>query len=865
MPDQFYLGRHFDLKNAKALPQQLLYDPADLTTHAVVTGMTGSGKTGLCIALMEEAALQGIPAILVDPKGDLTNLLLHFPALAAQDFQPWLDADTIRRQGKSLEQAAGETAAQWQQGLADWGIDRERIKSLADAAQFAIYTPGSDAGIQVSVLSSLEAPQVPWEGNKEILREKISSVATALLGLVGYNDVDPLRSREHILISNIFEFAWSHAKSLDMTELILQVQTPPFDKLGAFPLDNFFPAKDRNELAMTLNNILASPAFEAWREGAPLDIPSLLFTADGRPRHSVFYLAHLSEGERMFFVTLLLSAFETWMRTQAGSSSLRALLYFDELFGYLPPTAMPPSKTPLLRMLKQARAFGVGLVLATQNPVDVDYKALSNAGSWFIGKLQTERDKERLLDGLQSATGNIDRNIYGQVISALGKRVFLLHNIHAKGPALLQTRWTMNFLAGPLTRAQLPALNQLVGAGQGIKRDSAPVASAAPSLNSAPTAAATPPAKPDLSGFQPIPIPEPESSPEPVSATPPLSTVNRPSSDLQGSETKPVVPSAIPEYFLPVNYSLTEAFKVAGQPMPADAALAGVLYRPTLLAAAKVRFLDRRYGVDSEVVRDALVATPDKRGAVRWDDFPYNGPALDTMDSQPSPQARFTSLDAPLGDAKLLAALRKDFADWVFRTTSVTAKANAALKVYAGPDVSPADFRTACSDAAREARDAEAAKLTAQLDRQIATLQDKLTREQRELKQDEVELGQRKWEEGGNLAELGAGLLGMGRKKSLTTQLTKRRMTEQAKADVDESVEVIQQYESQLQELQQKREQALQDVNDKWASVVNQIAEISIQPKKSDVYVEYFGVAWQPSYLIRSGGQVLELAAFGAE
>ncbi|MCX6065574.1 MAG: type IV secretion system DNA-binding domain-containing protein [Chloroflexi bacterium] len=337
MTDQFYLGRKYDLKNSRASGDSLFYDPTDLTTHAVITGMTGSGKTGLCLGLMEEAALQGIPAILIDPKGDLTNLLLHFPDLAPQDFQPWLDADTIRRQGKAVETAAAETAAQWKQGLADWGIDQERMRALANAAQYAVYTPGSDAGLQISVLSSLESPQLPWEGNKEILREKISSTVTALLGLVGYDDIDPLRSREHILISNIFEYAWSHGKSLDLTELILQVQTPPFEKLGAFPVENFFSSKDRTVLAMTLNNILASPSFQAWREGAPMDIKSLLFAADGRPRHSVFYIAHLSEGERMFFVTLLLVSIETWMRTQSGSTSLRSLLYFEELFGYLPP------------------------------------------------------------------------------------------------------------------------------------------------------------------------------------------------------------------------------------------------------------------------------------------------------------------------------------------------------------------------------------------------------------------------------------------------------------------------------------------------------------------------------------------------
>ena len=850
MPDSFYLGRRFDLKNDKTLPEPLAYDPADLTTHAVVTGMTGSGKTGLCIGLMEEAALHGIPAILIDPKGDLTNLLLHFPNLSPADFQPWLDADTLRRQGKPIEQAAAETAQQWRDGLAEWNVTPERIAALSKAAQFAIYTPGSDAGMQISVLSSLEAPQIPWEGNREILREKISSAVTALLGLVGYNDIDPLRSREHILLSNIFETAWSRAKALNLTELILQVQTPPFDKLGAFAVENFFPAKERNDLALALNNILASPGFEAWREGAPMDIPSLLYTPDGRPRHTVFYVAHLSEGERMFFVTLLLAAFEAWMRTQSGSTSLRALLYFDELYGYLPPTSVPPSKTPLLRLLKQARAFGVGLVLATQNPGDVDYKALSNAGSWFVGKLQTERDKNRLLDGLQSASADLDRNAYSDMISALGKRVFLLHNVHAGAPTLFQTRWTMNFLAGPLTRPQLRPLNQLAGAGGASKRGNAPDAPMAFSLDPAPETATPASGESDLSNFQPIPATATPSTFQPSNLPP--------STDLPGSETKPVVPAGIQEYYLPLNLSITEAFKRAKEPMPSDAAMAAVLYRPALLGAAKVRFFDRRYGVDSEVVRDALVDTLDSR-LVRWDDFPYNGPDLANMDGQPSPQARYAALDAPFADGKLLSSLQKDFADWAYRTTKIAARANQTLKVYAGPDVSAADFRTACADAARQSRDAEIAKLTAQIDRQMATLENKLSREERELQQDQTELGQRKWEESGNLLELGSSMLGLGRKKSLTTQLTKRRMTQQAQADVDESVAAIKEYKAQLKELEQKREQIIQETNEKWAEVANQIGEIQIPAKKSDVYVEYFGVAWQPFYLIRAAGEIYEL------
>ena len=465
MTDKFYLGKLFNTIQGTVTDQPLQYDPADLTTHAVVTGMTGSGKTGLCIALMEEAALQGIPAILIDPKGDLTNLLLHFPELAPQDFQPWLDPELARRAGKSIEQASDDASQAWRNGLADWGIPHERMLSLKNAAEFAVYTPGSDAGIPVSVLSSLAAPGLDWASNREILSERISSTVTAILGLVGLDNLDPIRSREHILLSNIFQSAWSQNKSLDLTELILQIQTPPFDKLGAFPVDTFFPAKDRMALALQVNNILAAPTFDMWRSGQNLDVAGLLFTADGRPRHSVFYLAHLSDSERMFFVTILFSAVETWMRTQPGATSLRALLYMDEIFGYLPPIATPPSKQPLLRMLKQARAFGLGLVLATQNPVDVDYKALSNAGTWFIGKLQTEQDKQRLLDGLESAApGSLDRNTIDKLISSLGKRVFLMQNVHEKQPVVFQTRWTMNFLAGPMTRTQIPALNKLVGA-----------------------------------------------------------------------------------------------------------------------------------------------------------------------------------------------------------------------------------------------------------------------------------------------------------------------------------------------------------------------------------------------------------------
>jgi hypothetical protein len=847
----FFLGRLFDTAKNKLADKPLLYDPADLTTHALVTGMTGSGKTGLCVGMLEEAALQNIPAIIIDPKGDLTNLLLHFPDLLPQDFQPWLDADSVRREGKTLEAAAKETADMWKKGLGEWGIDSDRLNALKDAAEFAVYTPGSDAGIPVSVLSSLGAPDMEWEGNREILRERISSTVTAILGLVGMDNIDPLRSREHILLSNIFENAWSQGKDLDLTELILQSQNPPFEKLGAFPLESFFPAKDRMDLAMLLNNILAAPGFEVWREGQNLDIKSLLWAEDGRPRHSIFYIAHLSDSERMFFVTLLLSAVETWMRTQAGSTTLRALVYMDEIFGYMPPLGNPPSKMTLLRMLKQARAFGVGLLLATQNPVDVDYKGLSNTGTWIIGKLQTEQDKQRLLDGLESATGGSNRGDIDRLISALGKRVFVLHNVHEKAPIVFQTRFAMNYLAGPLTRAQIPALNELVGAAGSVISKQSSVTSRAPASSSDLQAASPSPAYASPVARPASPAPRPSS---PATASP------------GGSLTRPSIPSSVAEYFLPMNYGLTEAFRAAGKTMSQDARQTGILYKPALVASAQVRFLDRKYGVDAEVNRAALVPAPDRRGSLRWDDFVYSGPSFDRVDSSPAPSARFDVLAPTLTDAKLVTALQKDFVDWVYRSTTVKARANEALKVYGGPDVSQADFMKACSEAAREGRDAEVEKQAAKIDRQIATLTDKLTREERELRGDESELSQRKMEEMGTHAEnVFSFLTGSRSTRRVSSSLTKRRLTEQAKDDVEESLDAISQYKKQLKELEAERAQIAEEVNSRWGDVVNRITDITLNPKKSDIYVNLFGVAWTPYYLVEVGGQTMELPAFGAE
>jgi len=838
---KFYLGRNLTDN------QPHLYDPADLTTHAVVVGMTGSGKTGLCIDLLEEAALQGIPALMIDPKGDITNTLLHFPDLLPADFRPWVNPDEARRDKKTVDQAAADAAETWKMGLAKWEITPERVRALYNSAHFAIYTPGSDAGIPVSILANLQAPEIPWENNKELLREKISSTVTAILGLVGLDDIDPVRSREHILLSNIFEYAWSQSKDLDLGELILQTQNPPFEKLGVFDVSTFFPNKDRFELAMQLNNILASPSFQTWIEGQPFDINDLLYGPDGRPRHSVFYIAHLSNDERMFFVTLLYSAVETWMRAQAGSTSLRAILYFDEIFGYMPPISNPPSKSLMLRMLKQARAFGVGQVMVTQNPADLDYKALSNTGTWFIGKLQTENDKNRLLDGLQGTSPDLDRKHYDDLITRLGKREFLIHNIHTspppspfhqgdgrRGEGVFQTRWAMNYLTGPLTRAQIPQLNQLVGASyESMSRQTTSISVKQQTQF-----------KVDFDSESAVNIP-----------------ISAPDSPSLRSTTRPAIPLSINEYFLPNNLTLSEAIKTDIRSLPAGVKPMGLIYRPVLLAQAEIRFLQRKYNLDLEQVETSLVLEPDRRGTARWGDWLTSNIDPRILDRNPAPEAMFDSLEAPLNNDKLLRALKTDFTDWVYHSVEIQVRANKKLGVYAGPEVSQADFRRACVDAARSQLDAEIQKLDIQYDKKLDTIEDRLHREERELRRDESDLSQRRMEEYGTHAENVLGMFSK-RRRRLSTSLSKRRMTEQAKSRVEESEDSIEDFKEQINELEREFDQAVDDVKSKWADIADDMEQITISPFKKDILVDLFGVAWLPYHIIESKGRTLELPGY---
>jgi hypothetical protein len=455
----FYLGKRFDEQTAEVTDDLVLYDSRDLTTHAVIIGMTGSGKTGLGIGILEEAALDNIPVIAIDPKGDLGNLMLTFPDLEATSFRPWINEQQAGNEGQTADEYAAAQAALWKKGLAAWGQGPERIRTLRQKADVAIYTPGSSAGLPISVLRNFAAPPAALLDDAELYRERIQATATGLLSLLGI-DADPISSREHILLAQILDRSWREGKSLDIAGLIAAIQSPPITKVGVIDLESFYPAKDRFALAMRLNNLLAAPGFDVWMQGEPLDTARLLHTTAGKPRISVLSIAHLDDNERMFFVTMLLNDLIAWMRAQPGTSSLRAVLYMDEVFGYMPPSANPPTKRLLLTLLKQARAYGLGLVLATQNPVDLDYKGLSNTGTWFIGRLQTERDKARVMEGLEGVSqgGRFDRQKMEQTLAGLGKRRFLLHSVHEDEAVIFSTRWVMSYLAGPLTREQIRKL-----------------------------------------------------------------------------------------------------------------------------------------------------------------------------------------------------------------------------------------------------------------------------------------------------------------------------------------------------------------------------------------------------------------------
>jgi uncharacterized protein DUF87 len=787
----FYLGK------SKSDNNLLLYDSKDLVTHAVCVGMTGSGKTGLCINLLEEAAIDGIPAIVIDPKGDLCNLLLTFPNLAPEDFARWVEEGVD----------AAQQAQLWKEGLAQWGEDGDRIKRLKDAADFRIYTPGSNAGLPVSILKSFVAPPETIRQDNEALSERINTTVTGLLALIGI-DADPVRSREHILLSNVLHHEWAAGRDLDLAGLIQKVQTPPITKVGVMELDSYFPAEDRFELAMSLNHLLASPSFASWMEGESLDVAKFLHTESGKPRLSIFSIAHLSDAERMFFVSLLLNQVLGWMRTQSGTTSLRAILYMDEIFGYFPPVANPPSKLPLLTLLKQGRAFGLGVVLATQNPVDLDYKGLANTGTWFIGRLQTERDKARVLEGLEgiaAGTGQkFDRQAMEQLLAGLDKRIFLLNNVHDDAPEVFETRWALSYLRGPLTRAQIKRLmDPLKGT----------IAAPTPAGGTAPVASAVAEAQAATEGR-------------------PYSSVDAPP-----KTERAVLPPDVSQYYIPVRSSAVEN--------------ATLTYHPMLLGTAEVRYSNSKT-VEMTQQLNLLAAFADGPVGLDWSRAVALDLPVEDLESEPEPGAQFAEVPPEATKAKSYASWRKDLANWIYRNQRLELLESPTLEIVSNPGESERDFRVRLQQIAREQRDEAVEKLRRKYAPKFEVLEDRKRRAEQAVARETEQASGQKMQ---TAISFGATLLSsfLGRKR--TSMSTLGRATTAARGvgrsmkeaqDIDRAEANVAAISQKLADLEADFQAETRALERSLDPQTETLEKVSLKPTKANIAVKVVTLAWAP-------------------
>ena len=797
----FYLGKKFELVGRQLLDEKVLYDAKDLTTHAMCVGMTGSGKTGLCLALLEEAALDGIPAIALDPKGDLGNLMLAFPKLSGDDFKPWLEPADASRAGVTLEQLADQTAAKWKSGLESWDQDAARVARYRDAVDIAIYTPGSNAGIPMTVLKNFNAPPQAVIDDADVFRERIAGAASGLLTLMGI-EADPLSSREHILLSNIFDTVWRKGQGLDLPGLIRLIQSPPMTKVGVFDLDSFFPSADRMKLAMTLNNLLASPTFAGWLEGQPLDIKQLLYTAQGKPRLSIISIAHLSDSERMFFVTILLNELLSWMRTQPGTSSLRALFYMDEVYGYFPPSAKPPSKPPMLVLLKQARAFGLGIALATQNPVDLDYKGLSNIGTWFLGRLQTERDKARVLEGLEGAavqTGKpFDRNAMQQTLAALGNRVFLMNNVHDDAPTIFQSRWALSFLRGPLSRQQIqglmdPRRAELSGSkisGKSNSSDRSTEGSGAASTSASPT------------------------------------------------DIRPILPSGVEERFWIPESRPRQNTKL--------------IYRPAILAQVACHFVRASGKIDCW--QDISLLSLCERGVSTdlWLQARKLPPNKIELSQQPEDYYAFAELPPELINAKQYKTWSKDLADYLYRNLPMNLFYCKDLDTVSAPGEAEQDARIAWTQKVREMRDEAKAKLSEKYANLMAALESKIRTAQQRVEREKADYDNEKWN---TALSFGSSILGalLGNKlvsrtnvSRTSTAARKLGKAAQERTEVQAASTVLDQLLAEKYDLNAAFEKEVQELQDKFSVEGLTLEALEIPCRKGDIKIDLLCLLWIP-------------------
>ncbi len=821
----FYLGRPYDLATRERGKGWLLYDSRDLVTHAVCVGMTGSGKTGLCLSLLEEAAIDKVPAIVIDPKGDLGNLLLTFPELRPEDFLPWVNPDDARRKGVSIEEYAAQQAELWKKGLAEWDEDGDRIARLRDAADFAIYTPGSEAGLPVSILRSLCAPPGDAASDAELFRERITTTVTSILGLLGL-DADPVKSRDHILLSSLVDAAWRGGKDMDLPTLIQQIQSPPISRVGVFDLESFYPAKERFQLAMALNNLLASPGFGSWMAGEPLDVQQLLYTADGKPRVSIFSIAHLGDAERMFFVSLLLNQMVGWMRVQGGTTSLRALLYMDEITGYFPPVANPPSKAPLMTLLKQGRAFGLGVVLATQNPVDLDYKGLSNAGTWFLGRLQTERDKARVIEGLEGAAATagstFDKGKMEATLAALGSRVFLMNNVHEDQPVVFETRWALSYLRGPLGRQEIKRLMDPIKSETTARQSGTTARRSEVTVGQSGTTAGRSEATADQSG-----------------------ATARQSDEAGQSKTVPVLPPGVDQFFLPVRGEAPDGSQL--------------VYSPMLFGVAQVRFTDAKASVDA--IETMTVTTPigDAAVPVDWSASSASVFGPSDLEREAAAGAGYDTLPTAASQAKSYDAWTKSFVTWIYGAKKLALLRSADPALVSQPGESEGQFRVRLQQAARECRDQAVERLRQQYAPKLTTLQERLRRAQAAQEREASQATAAKMQ---TAISFGATLLGalMGRKAVSASTIGRATTAARGVGRTMKESEDVKRAGESVGAVQQQIDALEADLREQTSALEATMAggpleTVTVAPKKTGISVQLVALTWMPFWQDAGGAR----------
>lgn len=767
-----YLGRPVTDPPSSA---PLLLPSRHLVTHGVIVGMTGSGKTGLGAVLLEELAIDGIPAIVIDPKGDLGNLLLTFPALDAASFAPWAPPG----------EDPSALAARHAKGLADWGQDGARVARFAGAVERVLYTPGSTLGRPLSLMPSLGPP--PAGTDVEVLRERALGAAAGLLTLVGL-DPDPVKSPEHSLIATILLETWKAGRGLDVVGLIRAIQAPPFSQLGAMDLESVVPTKARTALAVQLNNAFASPAMAGFLSGEPLDAGRLLYTPEGRPKLSILSLAHLSDADRMFFVTVLLGEVLAWMRAQSGTTSLRALLYMDEVFGFFPPVASPPSKTPMLTLLKQARAFGLGVVLATQNPVDLDYKGLANAGTWMLGRLQTERDKLRVLDGLEGAAAasgqGLDRARMDTLLSGLAPRTFLLHSVHEREPRLFQSRWALSYLRGPLSRDEMRGL-----------------ATGADTRASVPASA----------------IRDGGAASASASSSAPL------------FDARPILPPGIRErfYVRPDLQRVTE-------------------HRPGLLCRASVHYVDAKAGLDAWLTPTLLA--PLGEDGPRWGEAWFLGTDEVPLGDRPADGAGFAPLPPAATRPASYKTWEKSALAHLHRDRPLVLLAAPALGLSSRVGETREAFLGRVTHGLHEGRDAELEKLAAKWQPKIDKARDRVERARRKLDEARADGSTTMLTSG---IEIGATVLGAvfgSGRRSVSAGATRvarsARSAARRSASKDAAQAELEAAEQALASLEASVKTALDEIRASWKPENVEIVEKPVAPKKGDLRIERLELTW---------------------